>query len=105
MTPYLQFFAKEVVLREGSSSNTLYKAIVHVLREGSSSKEEEDDDDDEEETKAEVEEDDDDNYEDADDDVEDDNGAIGKQLMQNGLQSPDSGIHGDKSANELSLSA
>lgn len=49
--------------------------------------------------------DDDDNYEDADDDVEDDAGAIEKQLMQNGLQSPDSGIHGDKSANELTLSA
>lgn len=63
-----------------------------------------DDDSSKEEEKAEAE-DDDDNYEDADDDVEEDNGAIGKQLMQNGLQSPDSGIHGDKSANELSLSA
>lgn len=35
----------------------------------------------------------------------DGDGALSKQLMQNGLQSPDSGIHGDKSATELSLSA
>lgn len=55
-----------------------------------------DDDDDE----------DDDNFEDAED--EDDvgnSGAIGKQLLQNGLQSPDSGIHDDKSAIDLTLSA
>lgn len=50
--------------------------------------------------------DEDENYEDAEEDeIEDEGGAIGKQLMQNGLQSPDSGIHGDKSANELQLSA
>ncbi|XP_045164687.2 constitutive coactivator of PPAR-gamma-like protein 1 homolog isoform X2 [Mercenaria mercenaria] len=49
---------------------------------------------------------DDENFEDAEDDEEDANtGAIGKQLMQNGLQSPDSGIHGDKSATDLTLSA
>ena len=50
-------------------------------------------------------EEDDENFEDAEDDDEDVNtGAIGKQLMQNGIQSPDSGIHGDKSATELTLS-
>lgn len=51
---------------------------------------------------------DDENFEDAEDDeVEEEasSSAIGKQLMQNGLQSPDSGIHGDKSATELTLSA
>ncbi|XP_052283833.1 constitutive coactivator of PPAR-gamma-like protein 1 isoform X2 [Dreissena polymorpha] len=48
---------------------------------------------------------DDENFEDAEDEGEDDNGAIGKRLLQNGIQSPDSGIHGDKSATEITLSA
>lgn len=53
-----------------------------------------------------TEDEDEDNFEDAEEDEEDANtGAIGKQLMQNGLQSPDSGIHADKSATELTLSA
>ena len=36
-------------------------------------------------------------------DAEDGSGPGGKSLMQNGLQSPDSGIHGDKSATELTV--
>ena len=36
-------------------------------------------------------------------DADDGSGGVSKSLMQNGLQSPDSGIHGDKSSAELTV--
>ena len=36
-------------------------------------------------------------------DADDGSGSVGKSAMPNGLQSPDSGIHGDKSSTELTV--